>query len=117
MSALLATGCIARELNVETDPPGAEVRINGVHAGRSPLRTPFRHYGTYMIEIDHPDRATLVREEPIRPPWYARFPLCLISELLLPARIRDTRWLRYSLEAADAPDRGELLQRAASRTE
>jgi hypothetical protein len=104
-------------LSIETDPPGAEVRLNGVPVGRAPLRVAFRHYGVYRIELEADGFAPVVREEPVGSPWYARFPLCLFTEALLPLTIRDSRRFHYSLQKAVAPARAELLERAAARTE
>ncbi len=111
--AVAFTGCIARSLVIESDPPGAELRLNGAAVGKTPVRVAFRHYGIYRIELRKDGFEPLVVEEPVLAPAYARFPLCLFTELLWPGRIRDERYVQYTLARPRAPDRAGLLRRAA----
>jgi hypothetical protein len=113
-SALLLSGCVSRALVIESDPPGAEVRLNGTPVGRTPAYVPFRHYGIYRVELSKEGFGTLLVEEPVLAPLYARFPACLLTELILPWRIRDERYLSYDLSPEVAPDREGLLKRAAA---
>ncbi len=106
-------GCIARTLTVESAPAGAEVRLNGRLVGTTPVTVPFRHYGVYRVELRKAGFETLESEEPVLAPLYARFPLCLFTELLWPGRIRDDdHFLTYELEKPRTPSRPELLERA-----
>ena len=110
VAAAASAGCIERALVIESDPAGAEVRLNGTLVGTTPVWVPFRHYGDYEIELRKEGFATLAVAEPVRAPFYARFPLCLFTELLWPGRIRDERYLSYTLEPPSSPDRAELLE-------
>ena len=112
IAVAVATGCIARTVTVESTPPGAEVRLNGQSVGRTPVTVPFRHYGVYRVEVRKSGFETLEVEEPLVAPVYARFPLCIFTELLWPARIRDDRYLSYELEKPRTPERTGLLERA-----
>ena len=112
VAALSIAGCIARAVTVESTPPGAEVRLNGRAAGTTPVTVPFRHYGVYRVELRKSGFETLDVEEPLPAPWFARFPLCILTEFLWPARIRDDRWLGYELEKPRTPGRAGLLERA-----
>ena len=107
------SGCISRSLLIESEPPGAQVRLNGTPVGETPVTVSFRHYGTYDVELRKDGFETLRTQEPVDAPVYARFPLCLFTELLWPGRIRDDRYLRYKLARPVAPDRAGLLRRAA----
>ena len=116
--AVLATlGCIARTLTVESVPPGAELRLNGEELGPTPVTVSFRHYGTYAVELRKDGFETLSVEEPVMPPWYARFPLGIVSELLWPGVIQDYRWLEYELKPPVVPERAGLIERAARAAE
>ncbi len=107
------SGCISRSLLIESEPPGAQVRLNGTPVGETPVTVSFRHYGTYDVELRKEGFETLRTREPVPAPFYARFPLCLFTELLWPGRIRDDRYLSYKLARPVAPDRAGLLRRAA----
>jgi len=130
LAALLAVvpggGCVSRTLFISSDPAGAEVRLNGepvgpagpdihgdVVVGRTPVAVAFRHYGMYSVELRAPGRETLLAELDLAPPLYARFPLCLFSELLWPGTIRDERRFTFVLRPSRAPGRAALLARAA----
>ncbi len=112
LAASTAVGCVERTLVIESDPSGAEVRLNGVRVGRTPVRVPFRHYGIYDVEVRH-DGFEPVREgAPVLAPWWARFPLGVFTELLWPGRIPDVHFLKYDLAPPAMPDRAKLLERA-----
>jgi hypothetical protein len=112
VAAVASLGCISRSVLVESEPAGAEVRLNGVAVGETPVLVPFKQYGVYSVELTKEGRATVRAREKILAPWYARFPLCLFSELLLPGRIRDERRLSYRLSEPAPADRAGLLERA-----
>ena len=107
------SGCISRSLLIESEPPGAQVRLNGTPVGETPVTVSFRHYGIYDVELRKDGFETVRTVEPVTAPLYARFPLCLFTELLWPGRIRDDRYLSYKLARPVAPDRAGLLRRAA----
>ena len=51
-TALLGAGCgVERTLQVNSDPPGALVSLNGEEVGRTPMRKMFLWYGTYDLEL------------------------------------------------------------------
>lgn len=114
--AVASSGCISRSLMIESDPPGAEVRLNGTLVGETaagrPLWVPFRHYGIYDVEVRKKGFETLREREPVLAPGWARFPLCLFTELLWPGVIHDEHYLSYRLSPPVPPDRAELLRRA-----
>ena len=107
-----ATGCVERTLVIESDPPGAEVRLNGRAAGETPARVPFRHYGVYDVELRKEGFETVRAAEEVLAPWWARFPLGVFTELVWPGRIRDVRFLKYALAPPAMPERENLLERA-----
>jgi hypothetical protein len=113
LAVAACAGCISRSILIESEPPGAQVRLNGTPVGETPVTVSFRHYGTYDVELRKDGFETLRTWESVPAPGYARFPLCLFTELLWPGRIRDDRYLSYKLARPVAPDRAGLLRRAA----
>jgi len=116
-AASVAAGCVERTLVIESDPPGAEVRLNGARVGVTPVQVPFRHYGVYDVEVRKDGFETVREAEPVLAPWWGRFPLGVFSELLWPGRIRDVRFLKYDLAPPTMPDRAGLLERADAAAE
>jgi len=87
---LLMAGCVRRELQVMTRPPGATVTFDGqILERKTPLFMSFTWYGTHEIIVEKPGyhRERLVAH--LKPPWYERFPIDLFSDLLVPWRIDD----------------------------
>jgi hypothetical protein len=114
LATLAVSGCIERALLIESEPPGAEVVLNGLPAGSTPVRVPFLHYGLYEVELRKEGFEALSVEEPVPAPWWARFPAGLFTEFLWPGRIRDERKLYYELGEPAMPDRTGLLERASA---
>jgi hypothetical protein len=107
-----SAGCVERTLIIESNPSGAQVRLNGQRVGKTPLRVPFRHYGIYDVEVRHDGFEPIREAASVLAPWWARFPLGIFSELLWPGRIQDVHFLKYDLKAPAMPDRAKLLKRA-----
>jgi hypothetical protein len=72
-----------RLLRVTSEPSQAEVRLDGVRVGTTPCDIPFQHYGVRRLTVYKEDHRTYSRVIEIDPPWYGRFPLDLISEVVL----------------------------------
>jgi hypothetical protein len=112
LAGWFCAGCIERTLSITSEPAGAAVRLNGTPVGTTPVCVRFRHYGDYSVELRREGCETLEAVEEIHAPAYARFPLCLLTELLWPGVIHDARYLSYSLPPPRVPDREELVRRA-----
>ncbi len=111
-AASAAAGCVERTLVIESDPPGAAVRLNGAAVGETPVRVPFRHYGVYDVEVRKEGFEPVREGAAVLAPWWARFPLGVFTELLWPGKIQDVRFLTYTLKPPAMPDRAKLLERA-----
>lgn len=119
----LATGCAAeRTLVFTSDPPGALVRLDDDVVGTTPVEVPFLHYGTRRVTFNlegHRTRSFLVKVEA---PWYGRFPIDIVSEVLIPVGWEDRKTVHTELVEASGPvdlptvrsvfDRAEALRRA-----
>ncbi|MEM6675721.1 MAG: PEGA domain-containing protein [Planctomycetota bacterium] len=88
----VAAGCRGdRLLRVESTPPGATVRLDDVVIGRTPLEVPFGHYGRRRLSLYRPGYRTHTESLELKTPWYARFPIDVFTEVLLPLDIDDVR--------------------------
>jgi hypothetical protein len=124
--ALALAGCRAeRTLRVTSDPPGAEVWIDDSPHGTTPVDVQFEHYGTRRVTFRKPDYGTASLLVELEAPWFARFPIDLVSEVLLPVGWKDHHSVHAVLRAGagglDVPllrsvlDRAEVLRRAGPR--
>lgn len=114
---LFASGCAAeRTLIFTSEPPGASVRLDDEMVGVTPCEVSFLHYGTrrvtYYLEGSR-TRSILVD---VRAPWYGRFPIDIVSEVLLPIGWVDRKRIHVELssglELADQPTQRSVLDRA-----
>ena len=104
-----AGGCVYREIEIMSRPPGATVEFDGEMLPQTtPVRFPFDWYGTHEIVVERPG---YIRERMfvhITPPWYEQFPLDLFTELLWPGWLYDVRSYPLALEkmmpSDDVPD-------------
>jgi len=101
---LLAAGCVERQMHITSEPEGATVVINQSVRGKTPFTYRFKHYGTYDIRLEAPGYYPLHVAEPITAPIYEQPGVDLISEAIVPARIKDHRRLHYCLSPIGDPD-------------
>jgi len=113
----LASGCAAqRELRIDSDPPGALVRLDDEIVGWTPFVTTFHDYGTRRITLYHEGYRSASRLVELKPPWYGRFPFDIFSEILIPVGWRDHHPVSITMEAEGGevtePDLRAVLERA-----
>tara|TARA_R110002126_G_scaffold64513_25_gene165312 strand:+ start:3369 stop:3953 length:585 start_codon:yes stop_codon:yes gene_type:complete len=88
--ALLTLGLSAcgakRILVVESTPSEALVRLDEEIIGVTPLEFPFEHYGDRRLSLYLDGYDTWSEPIELKTPWYSRFPLDLVTEVLLPIR-------------------------------
>ena len=109
-----ACGCgVQRTLQVESDPPGALVYLNGEEAGRTPMRKNFVWYGTYDVQLRKEGYHTLSRETKVWAPWWQWPPIDLFAEVL---PLEDKHFAHYTLKpiTAEEAQPRELLGRAVA---
>jgi hypothetical protein len=114
--ALLAACRADRVLIVTSDPPGAEVLLDGTGLGVTPVEHDFVHYGTRRLTLYLDGYLTSSEVIDMSPPWFGRFPLDLITEVLVPFGWRDEHTYHADLvpgrsRIAD-PDLRSVLRRA-----
>jgi len=105
-----------RHLVFETDPPGAQVRIDEKLVGVTPLDLRFDDYGDRRVTLYRAGYRSHSTVLEVGAPWYSYFPLDLISEVLLPFGWEDIHRLQVELEPQEgtvaAPDLDAVLRRA-----
>ena len=107
-------GCgVQRTLQIETDPPGALVYLNGDEAGRTPMRKEFVWYGTYDVVIRKEGYETLVKPTEVWAPWWQLPPIDFLAELI-PGPPVDNHQVRYRLKpiGEQQTEPGQILARA-----
>ncbi|MCP3915075.1 MAG: PEGA domain-containing protein [bacterium] len=120
LSLALPSGCTTkRVLAIESSPPGAIVRLDEKVIGRTPLEHPFQHYGQRRVTLYLPGYRTWSESIDFAPPWHARFPLDVVTQVILPLGLDDRQALDIELSPDDGvrgdPDLEAFIQRAQER--
>ena len=105
-----AGGCVERRLQLESNPPGALVFLNGEEVGRTPMELPFEWYGRYEVAVRKEGFETIKDKRWLVAPWWQWPPIDLAAEIL-PLRLTHRPTMRFDLEPATTGDAG-LLDRA-----
>jgi hypothetical protein len=108
-----APGCIERSISVRSNPPGAAVYLDGLDIGRTPVEHyPFHFYGDREIALYKDGYLCERRTVEIDTPWYAYFPLDIVTELVLPWTIKDRRPFHFDLRPGRVVEIPALLRHA-----
>ncbi len=115
--APLTAACRAeRYMSITSAPPGAAVRLDDQPVGVTPVRVPFEHYGTRRLTFYLPGYRTASRKVRLRAPWHARFPVDILTEVLLPLGLTDRRRVHEELvpgqEVMSGPSLRSVIERA-----
>ncbi|MFH1023739.1 MAG: PEGA domain-containing protein [Planctomycetota bacterium] len=114
------TGCIRRELVIETNPPGAAVMVDRQPIGRSPRNAPFTYHGTRAITVTSAGRASTTVLHTLRARGPDVFPFDFVTDGLLPFTFTRTELVHITLPPrrplTDA-ERAELRRRAEALRE
>ncbi|MBI5431757.1 MAG: PEGA domain-containing protein [Planctomycetes bacterium] len=115
-AALLGACRATSELAIDSDPAGAEVRVDDVVVGTTPMRLPFKDYGTRRITLYKPGYLTNSQLVVVEPPWYATFPIDLVTEVLFPVGWHHVQRFQTTLEPGTgtiaSPELAVVLRRA-----
>jgi len=92
------------------------VRIDDRAVGVTPIRLGFQHYGVRRVTLYKEGYRTHSQRIQLRAPWYARFPVDLFTEVLLPLGIDDHREYTVPLvpgeEMSNSPSLRSVIERA-----
>jgi hypothetical protein len=106
------TGCVERELTINTTPQGALVVLNDEEIGMSPVTVNFNWYGDYCVRITREGYETLDTHRELKGPWYDDFPFDFFAQILNPNRIVDSYEWTFDLAPRQHISREELIQNA-----
>lgn len=116
LAAGALSGCVNRKILVQSEPPGAAVRINGQSVGQTPLEQEFITHGRYAVTLTKPGFQELTAREWIKAPWHQWMPLDFVTELLIPHTFQDVHVLRYQLQPATPAQRIKAERRPDFQT-
>ena len=118
LAALLGTGCaVHRVLLIDSEPPGAAVRLDQQMVGFTPYRAEFEAFGTRRVTLYRQGYRTWSDSVPIEAPWYALFPFDLFSEVLLPVGWTYTKKVQVELEPESGPVTTPDLEKVLEQAE
>jgi hypothetical protein len=113
----LASCAATRTLEIRSKPDGAQVSIDQKVIGRTPLVWEFYDYGTHNVTFHLDGHRSQARILTLEAPWQARFPIDIVSEVVVPIGWTDRHELYVELEAGttvtEQPDLRLVLERAA----
>lgn len=110
--ACAVPGCVHRRVTVRTDPPGAQVLLNDREIGYSPASFDVTWYGTEEVTLIKDGYEMDTHQVHIPMPWYQVPPLDLVSDNLLPFRVRNHHEFNFTLRRRNVVPASELLDRA-----
>jgi len=110
------SGCVERELTINTSPQGGIVILNDEEVGTSPVTVNFKWYGIYKVRIDKKGYATFAENVKLKRPGHDYFPRDLFEELLKPNRIDSYTW-NFELKPYQEPNRKLLIDQAVLANE
>ena len=110
-ATLAAVGCVDRRFVVETNPPAAQVFVDGESAGVSPADGRYEYTGYRTIQAVAPGYETTTERVRFKPRWWDYPPLDLVAEIL-PIRFEDVRRVRLDLTPAQPVNQAALVSGA-----
>lgn len=111
-AAGLAVGCVERRYTIRTDPPGAQVIVNGESLGLAPASHNYYYYGKREVTLVKDGFETRTFLQPMDAPWWDNYLTEFFTENLIPWVIRDEREFTYKLEPARQPSQDQVAARA-----
>jgi hypothetical protein len=107
-----------RKLVILSEPPGALVRLDDAIVGTTPYELRFDAYGKRRVTLYKQGYRTATQLVDLDTPWFAIFPLDLVSEVLIPIGWKDIRTVDVALVPEGGqvtmPDLKPVLERAES---
>lgn len=112
-------GCVDRIVSIRSNPPGAEVYLDGELRGTTPHDEHYSYYGTRDLTLVKSGYRSHRRKIGLNSPWWQIFPFDLVTDVLLPFTITDHVEVAVELEKEPPPGDaiGETLKRAEEARE
>ncbi len=111
VTTVLLSGCVERELTINTKPQGGLVIINDEEIGVSPVTVNFKWYGTYRVRIEKEGYNSLRKNIELKRPLHDLFPFDIFENLFNPNRVDSYSW-NFKLDTYQKPDRKLLIDKA-----
>ena len=108
---LLMSGCVERELTINTVPQDAQIFLNDEEIGISPVTVNFNWYGIYRVKIQKNGYETLKSNVKIERPVHDYFPFDIFENLFNPHRVDSYCW-EFDLQPYQSIDRKLLIDKA-----
>ncbi len=108
--AVLLTGCVERQLTINTEPQGGLVTLNDEQIGVSPVTVAFNWYGDYNVRVSKEGYETLETHRELKAPLHDWPGLDFIAHVLYPGRIVDEYEWTFELTPRQDPTREELVK-------
>lgn len=99
-------------MTILSDPPGAQVLLDGEEIGFTPASVDFTYYGTHEITLVKDGYETLKTLQTVPAPWYQVPPLDFLSDNFLLTHITDRHTFLYPLRRSQIVAEEELIERA-----
>jgi len=110
IAATTLSACTERLLVITSQPEGAQVILNDVEVGRTPVEVGFTYYGVYDVRLRKDGYEPLITSREAEAPFYEWPGVDLVAMATPTRKSTVIRW-HFDLEPA-REDRDELLFRA-----
>jgi hypothetical protein len=117
IAVLFLSGCLGRQLTINTTPQDALVELNDEQIGQSPVTVSFNWYGDYKVRITKPGFETLKTHRLLKAPWYDAFPFDLFAQVLTSERKVDSYEWTFDLQKQKQISRDQLIKNAQTLEE
>ncbi len=117
LAGITMSGCVERQLTINTVPSGALIELNDEQIGLSPVTVNFNWYGDYNVTVRKEGFETLKTHRELKGPWYDKFPFDFFAQVLNPKKIVDKYEWDFELEPKKEVNREQLLQDAQNLKE
>ena len=107
-------GCVHRRMTIQTNPPGALVKVDGKDVGYSPTSIDFTWYGQREVQVMKDGYQTQTQIVSLDAPWYQKFPLDFVSDNFLGTHVRDHRRFTIQMQPWKTETSSNVIQRGRS---
>lgn len=107
---LVGTGCVQRTIEITSEPTGAQVYLNDVEVGRTPLEVGFTYFGTYDVRLRKDGYEPLITSAKTDAPMHEWPGFDLVAMAWPDTKETRIRW-HFAMEPSDV-DEDALLERA-----
>jgi hypothetical protein len=112
LTTITVTGCVERELTINTQPQGAVVTLNDEEIGASPVTASFNWYGDYCVRVSKEGYETLNTHRELKGPWYDSFPFDFFAQIVSGKRKVDKYEWTFTLEEKKPTNPQVLVEKA-----